>query len=999
MDRWVAAMLWQMETVRATLCPMIGSGRLWLALAGIVLGVSAMLFWLGQGRARGAPIRVAFAGPVSGLSAEDGLAGVRAVELVFDQVNTAGGIGGRPLVLDVYDDQNDAGRARANAPAIADEPNTIAVIGHNYSTCSIAAGEVYAARGLPAISSAATNVAVTRDNRWYFRVIFNDRAQGRFIALYLREVLGAERIGVMHETAAYGAYLASVVEEAAPARGLDVVGSWGFDAESPQLGERLDAIVREATGPGAPDSLVLAMQPAAGVAIIERLRDLGYPGRIVVSDALASQAFAEGFRDLPKERNRPGFYTDGIYASTPFLFDIVGRQAGVFLQDYLSRYDQSPVWYSAFSADAAKVIVEALRRAELSPSPETIAADRSALRDALVTIDSLDPVDGVTGPTYFDVVGDAEKPVSMGRFSNGEIVSAFGQLQLLPGIQKAGDLDARYDPARVVVTEEQVFYRSGIVRVGVLAERFEALDFENGTFELSFHIWFRHQEDREVEDVVFTNAVEPIELGEPVDEVLDGASQYRAYAVRGLFRADTIDFDYGQHVMALSLHHGGRTRDDLVYAIDAVGMNLGRERTRKERIARAHRLLGPNSPWSIANIVFFESEVEENAMGHPSYLSGATSARPFSQLTIGTIVRGQALSPRGLIPERYLGGLLIFGIVGSFIMLILRDRGSPKVRWLLQAMLALLILLAAEPLVANWIRSSAIPARLATISRSFDLLWWLVPAVLVNLAVERFVWIPTEARSGRPVPTLLRYSAAAVIYLLAVFGAVAFVYNYTLTGILATSGVMAMIIGLAVQLNITNLFAGVALNLERPFRVGDWVMIHGRTPDPSDCVTGKVVDINWRTTRLETVDDTEIVIPNGIISEKTITNFMEPREARRFELWFTVDQSVAPERVTEVIYEAMAELLASEEKPFVSDPRPKVRISRVTENGIEYVVHYRLLPSRLSPNEGRHLANEAVVRHLREAGIELAYPRRLYQGRSQSGPPGSDPGEEAPSGG
>ena len=78
---------------------------------------------------------------------------------------------------------------------------------------------------------------------------------------------------------------------------------------------------------------------------------------------------------------------------------------------------------------------------------------------------------------------------------------------------------------------------------------------------------------------------------------------------------------------------------------------------------------------------------------------------------------------------------------------------------------------------------------------------------------------------------------------------------------------------------------------------------------------------------------------------------------------------------------ALAELVSSEEKPIVSEPRPKVRISRVSESGLEYVVSYRLLPSRISPNEGRHLVNEAVVRHLREAEIELADTRRVYQGR------------------
>jgi branched-chain amino acid transport system substrate-binding protein len=216
---------------------------------------------------------------------------------------------------------------------------------------------------------------------------------------------------------------------------------------------------------------------------------------------------------------------------------------------------------------------------------------------------------------------------------------------------------------------------------------------------------------------------------------------------------------------------------------------------------------------------------------------------------------------------------------------------------------------------------------------------------------------------------------------------VAFVYDYRLTGLLATSGMVAMIIGLAVQLNITNLFAGVALNLERPFRVGDWVMIHGRTPDPSDSVTGKVIDINWRTTRLETADDTQIVIPNGIISEKTITNFMQPREMSRFELYFTVDQSVALERVLEVMKTAMRSLCSGAEAPVVSDPAPSVRISKTTVNGVEYVVRYRILPSRISPNKARHVVNEGVVRGLREAGIELAYPRRRIR---EDRPPSDD---------
>jgi small-conductance mechanosensitive channel len=60
----------------------------------------------------------------------------------------------------------------------------------------------------------------------------------------------------------------------------------------------------------------------------------------------------------------------------------------------------------------------------------------------------------------------------------------------------------------------------------------------------------------------------------------------------------------------------------------------------------------------------------------------------------------------------------------------------------------------------------------------------------------------------------------------------------------------------------------------------------------------------------------------------------------------------------------------------MADPPPKVQIRRATENGIEYMVRYRIMPSEVSPAKARHTINESVIRALRDAGIELAYPRR-----------------------
>ena len=177
--------------------------------------------------------------------------------------------------------------------------------------------------------------------------------------------------------------------------------------------------------------------------------------------------------------------------------------------------------------------------------------------------------------------------------------------------------------------------------------------------------------------------------------------------------------------------------------------------------------------------------------------------------------------------------------------------------------------------------------------------WW--PAFLVSVAVHRFVWQPLERRSGQSIPTILKLFVAVTIYLLAIIGIVGFVFDQKLTGILATSGIIAMIIGLALQINISNIFSGIALNLERPFRIGDWIVVHGRRPFPEESVIGRVVDINWRATRLETTANCIAIIPNSVIAEKTVTNFMKPDEISRFELLFYADYNFDSERVIEEI--------------------------------------------------------------------------------------------------
>jgi small-conductance mechanosensitive channel len=153
-------------------------------------------------------------------------------------------------------------------------------------------------------------------------------------------------------------------------------------------------------------------------------------------------------------------------------------------------------------------------------------------------------------------------------------------------------------------------------------------------------------------------------------------------------------------------------------------------------------------------------------------------------------------------------------------------------------------------------------AAISAVGKFFAIL--LIAFFLIRV-IEIFFWRRLEKKAGQSIPNLVRGMVAFIIYTVAFFMIVAFVFGKTLTGLLATSGVLAMVIGLAIQMNISNLFSGLAINLERPFKIGDMVRI--------DDHLGKVENMNWRTTRIRSVWNWSVTIPNHQAAETIILNY------------------------------------------------------------------------------------------------------------------------------
>jgi small-conductance mechanosensitive channel/CRP-like cAMP-binding protein len=224
----------------------------------------------------------------------------------------------------------------------------------------------------------------------------------------------------------------------------------------------------------------------------------------------------------------------------------------------------------------------------------------------------------------------------------------------------------------------------------------------------------------------------------------------------------------------------------------------------------------------------------------------------------------------------------------------------------------------------------------------------------------------------RPVPRLVKDSLALIVFLFAGAGIVAIVFGQSIFGIWATSGAVGIVLGIALRSIILDVFTGLSINFDRSYRIGDWVEIVDRVPRR---IRGKVLEINWRTTRLDTDDGRILIVPNSRMGEAILSNLSLQNEVVEFDTRFVLDFSVPRERALRVL---LAGVMAARgpKGPLAASPLPKVRVSGVTEIGVEYRITYWHHIETPSESVGRDVVVRSVLRHLANAGLSPAYPKR-----------------------
>ncbi|SEN99610.1 Small-conductance mechanosensitive channel [Pseudorhodobacter antarcticus] len=182
----------------------------------------------------------------------------------------------------------------------------------------------------------------------------------------------------------------------------------------------------------------------------------------------------------------------------------------------------------------------------------------------------------------------------------------------------------------------------------------------------------------------------------------------------------------------------------------------------------------------------------------------------------------------------------------------------------------------------------------------------------------------------RPFPRLLRDLIAVMLFLFAFGATVALFMGQGATGALAGSGLIIAMLGFAIRNVVADTLSGIALGVEGPFRIGDWVDVDG-------LARGKVMEIGWRTTRVLTRDATYLILPNSQIARQRITNYSAPRPQYRAQVSIILDQSIPIALAKSVMLEAVKEA-----KLIQQDPSPDVRVLSYDAGGIAYGLRYWL---------------------------------------------------------
>ena len=199
--------------------------------------------------------------------------------------------------------------------------------------------------------------------------------------------------------------------------------------------------------------------------------------------------------------------------------------------------------------------------------------------------------------------------------------------------------------------------------------------------------------------------------------------------------------------------------------------------------------------------------------------------------------------------------------------------------------------------------------------------------------------------------------------------------SISISPLLTTLGIGGLAVALAFKDTLANFFAGLYILADRPIQVGDYIKLEGG-PE------GYVQEVGWRSTRIRTLPNNIVVIPNSKVSESIITNYFLPERRMSLMLNIAVSYSSNSRRVEEILMEE-ATRAASEIEGLLAEPAPMVRfIPGFGESALNFTLICQVREF-VDQYYVQHELRHRIFERFRKEGIEIPFPQRTVHLRKE----------------
>jgi small-conductance mechanosensitive channel/CRP-like cAMP-binding protein len=249
--------------------------------------------------------------------------------------------------------------------------------------------------------------------------------------------------------------------------------------------------------------------------------------------------------------------------------------------------------------------------------------------------------------------------------------------------------------------------------------------------------------------------------------------------------------------------------------------------------------------------------------------------------------------------------------------------------------------------------------------RGLGFLLYGAVALFLDRLVRYFYWRGYLARKmKRPTPALIEDIVTICLVVIALSIALSFEAGLDVAAIITAGGATAIVVGIALQTVIQDVFSGLSINLDGSYAIGDWLTVYSDHFEKPQY--GRVIGISWRSTYLRTWDGRLLMIPNHMATANAVTNHCSPPGPKRLSFDFPIDYRVPAPRALALITGEAFKAVRSNPK-LARSPEPSVIIRQMTSDATIFEVRFYADPEGIEPEEAitfvGSAVHEAVIRN------------------------------------